>query len=534
MALFSIKFFLFLALLLFAYYLVPGGFQWVVLLLFSILFYYLSGGLKAGVFLSITIVTTFFAALWIDRINQELKLRLAPEGIKLSREEKKQIKAEVTVKKRRVLVLTLLLNFGILAVLKYGNFVSSNVNSVLSRFTGARIAAVDFLLPLGISFYTFQTMGYLLDVYNGRVEADRSLPKFALFSSYFPQIIQGPIGKYGSLAPQLTQRHLFDPVNFRRGMLRLLWGYFKKMVIADRAALIANEVINNFQLKGYTGFTIFIGILFYGVQMYTDFSGGIDMVMGVSEMLDIRLMENFRQPYMSLTVSEFWQRWHISLGNWMKDYLFYPIALSKSFSRMGKWMKQKVGTYYGKVVPSVLASFIVFVIVGIWHGAAWKYVFFGLYHATLTSADSLFEKAGADLRGLLHIDGAALPWRLFQMARTLVLISFGRYFDSTPGIRVTLRMFQATFGTCNPWVLFDGSIYSAVMGHNEFFVLILAIIVLTIVDVLNEKGIVLRDRISREGIVFRWLVYFTAITVILIFGIYGPGFDAAAFIYQQF
>lgn len=534
MALFSIKFLLFLGLLLLAYYLVPGRCQWIILLLFSIAFYYVSGGLKAGIFLSVTIVSTYLAALCMEQLNETQKQKLSREGGKLSREEKKAVKAVYGKKKKRLLTAALLFNFGILAVLKYGNFITGNVNSLLSCFSDMRILTVSFLLPLGISFYTFQTMGYLLDVYYGRAEANHDLFQFALFSSYFPQIIQGPIGKYGDLAPQLFGRHTFEPENFRRGMLRLLWGYMKKLIFADRMALIVNEVVNQFPYKGYSGFTIFVGVLFYGVQMYADFSGGIDMVLGVSEMLGIRMTENFRQPYLSRTVSEFWQRWHISLGNWMKDYLFYPIALSKSFAAMGKWMKQKFGVYYGKLLPSMLASFIVFFTVGIWHGAAWRYVCYGVYHATLTSADSLFERPAAKLRQFLHIQGESFSWKLFQMARTLVLVTFGRYFDCSDGVRMAWDMFLATFRSFNPWVFFDGSLYASVMREKEFFLLLLGMILLVIVDVLNEHGVVIRDRIAREGIVFRWLVYFSAITLILILGIYGPGYDAAAFIYQQF
>ncbi|MBQ2627947.1 MAG: MBOAT family protein [Eubacterium sp.] len=536
MSILSLPFLGFLAILFIIYYAIPKRFQWVVLLAGSILFYISCGDWKACVFILVTIVTTFYGARRMDQLNAEQKqvvLDAKNAGTPMTREQKKEVKAAYQKRTKRILVLTLLLNFGILAVLKYGNFVMENVRalfpSAMQQDTGLHL-----LLPLGISFYTFQTMGYLIDVYRGKYAAEQNILHFGLFASFFPQMIQGPIGRYDLLADQLKGEHSFDAVRFRQGLMRMLWGYFKKMVIADRMAIMVNSITGGFAENGYSGITIFVGVLLYGVQMYADFSGGMDIVFGASDLFGISMYENFRQPYMSRTVSEFWQRWHISLGHWMRDYVFYPIALSKTFAKMQKNMKKKIGNYYGKVIPSMFASFIVFLLVGIWHGAAWRYVIYGTYHAILTSADTFFEKFGNDSRRVLHIDGESVSWKLFQMGRTLVLVTFGRYFDCTDAARKSLQMLKATFAGFNPWVFTDGTFLNLGLKEWEIFFLILMIVLLGIVDVVNERGTKLRVIFAEQGIVFRWIIYFLAIFLIIRLGIYGPGYNASDFIYQGF
>ncbi|MDO5131493.1 MAG: MBOAT family O-acyltransferase [Eubacteriales bacterium] len=544
MAFFSWQFILFLIVSLVIYYIVPGKFQWVILLFSSAWYYLAAGNLRTCLYVIITVLTTFFGARLMDSIQKGTDARLkgsaranggAAGGAKLSREEKRQIKSDGQKKKKRVLVLILLINFGILIVLKYGNFVSTNINGVLSRLqTGARLPELRFLLPLGLSFYTFQTMGYLIDVYRGKYSAEKNLLKMALFTTYFPSILQGPINRYDDLAAQLYEPHRFEDMRFREGLLRMLWGFFKKLIIAERAAIIVNEIFNSFEDKRYAGFTLFVGALLYGVQLYADFAGGMDIVFGASEMFGIKLRENFRQPYMARSISEFWQRWHISLGNWMKDYVFYPIALSKPFAKMQKSLKKNVNPEFGKVFPSFLASFMVFVLVGIWHGANWKFVFYGLYQATFVSTETLFEKPYAALRRLCRVREDTEGWKLFQMARTLTILTIGRYVDVVPDMSTVLRALRATFSSFNPWIFFDGSLYDHGVNERNFGMLLLLILLVAAVDVVNERGQTVRGIIARQQLPFRWTVYLAAIAAILVFGMYGPGFNMSSFIYAQF
>lgn len=540
MAFFSWQFIVFLIVSVAVYYMIPGRFQWVVLLISSGWYYLVGGGPRAAVFVAVTVVTTWGGACLMDRIplREEKRLR-AGEDIgetgKLSREQKKALKAVVQRKKRTIMICVLLLNFGILGVVKYGGFVTSNLNSMFEHFRlGMKIPGADFLLPLGISFYTFQSMGYLIDVYRGKYEAEKNILKLALFTSYFPSILQGPINRHDDLAAQLYAPHKFSSRRFREGILRMLWGFFKKMIIAERAAIIVNEVFGGFEQHRYAGFTIFVAALLYGVQLYADFAGGMDIVFGASELFGVRLRENFRQPYMARSISEFWQRWHISLGGWMRDYVFYPIALSKPFAKMQKNLKKKVNPYFGKVFPSFLASFLVFILVGIWHGANWKYVIYGIYHATFVSTETLFEQPYATMRRWCRIRENASGWKLFQMVRTLFIVSIGRYCDVAPDAGTVFRLLRATFSKFNPWIFFDNSLYELGLDEKNFGLLIIMILLLAAVDLVNERGKTLRGVIANQQLPFRWAVYLAAVSAILVFGMYGPGFDMASFIYAQF
>lgn len=540
MAFFSWQFILFLAVSLAAYYIVPDRFKWLVLLASSAWYYVVGGGLKACLYVLVTVVTTYAGAVIIDnmqkQVDEQLKGRGRGEGeARLSREEKKALKSAGQKRKRRVMVLVLLINFGILIVLKYGNFVTSNMNGLLERFhTAGRLPEVNFLIPLGLSFYTFQTMGYLIDVYRGKYAAERNILHLALFTTYFPSVLQGPINRFDDLGHQLFEPHKFDDLKFREGILRMLWGFFKKMIIAERAAVIVNEIFGNFETNRYAGFTMVVGILLYSMQLYCDFAGGMDIVFGASQMFGVELKENFCQPYMARSISEFWQRWHISLGNWMKDYVFYPIALSKPFAKMQKTLKKNVNPYFGKVFPSFLASFMVFVLVGIWHGANWKFVFYGFYQATFVSTETLFEKPYADLRRICRVREETVGWKLFQMVRTLTILSIGRYVDVVPDMPAVFRALKATFSTFNPWIFFDGSLYNMGVDERNFGFMLLLILLVAAVDIINERGQTVRGIIARQQFPFRWIVYLTAIAAVAVFGMYGPGFNMSSFIYAQF
>lgn len=237
---------------------------------------------------------------------------------------------------RNFLVLGLILNFGMLGVIKYTNFMIENLNALFHM----NLRGMEILLPLGISFYTFQSSGYLLDVYWKRCDAERNPVKYALFVSFFPQILQGPIGRYSRLAHQLYEPHKFEGKNITRGFERILWGFFKKMILADWAAVFVDAIFDN--PDQYSGLAIF-GVLFYTVQLYADFSGGMDVVIGIASMFGIELDENFKRPFFSISITDFWHRWHITLGTWMKDYVFYPVTLSKWMGKFGKWGKKVFG-----------------------------------------------------------------------------------------------------------------------------------------------------------------------------------------------
>ena len=529
MSLFSFTFGVFLAAVAAVYFLVPGRCQWMLLLAASYLFYACSGW-QGLVYLLVTTCSTYGAARLLEKQQAACNAAIQAAQPPLDRGQKNARKAACTRQKRWVLAGGLLLNFGILGVIKYTDFVISNLNGVLAQ----PLPQADFLLPLGISFYTFQSMGYLIDVYRGKTPAEHSLPRFALFVSYFPQIVQGPINRYHTLAKDLFAPHAWDYARVKSGLLRILWGFFKKLVVAERIAIPVNQIFDEFAAEGYTGFLVFLGALLYSVQIYADFSGGMDIVFGVSEIFGIQMTENFRRPFMARSVAEFWQRWHITLGAWMRDYLFYPLALSKPFNRMGKALRKHGGNYLGKVFPPCLASFIVFLIVGIWHGAGWRYIVYGVWQAAFVSTATLLEGPYEAMRRKLHVNTACTSWKVFQMARTILIVALARYLSRAGSLTQALEMYAATAAEFNPWVLVDGTLFTLGLDAPNFLLMLLAMAVLFAVDIANEHGVVVREQIARQDIVFRWAVYLLGIFAVVVFGVYGPGYDAGAFIYAGF
>ncbi len=530
MSLFSIGFLLFLAVLTAVYFLIPARFQWICLLIFSYAFYLLAGSWRTVGFLIASTVSVFLGARQIgrcqDRFDQSKK--------DIPREELKEARRAVRRRKVVWLIIILVINLVMLGTMKYGAFVIRSVNVFAAAAGRQPFTVPHLLLPLGISFYTFQAIGYLIDVYRGKARAETDLFRFALFVSYFPQIIQGPISRYGQLAHQLYEEHVFDQRRVKFGLQRILWGLFKKLVIADRVAVIVNEVFGNFAEKEYAGLVVFIGVFLYGIQIYTDFSGGIDIVLGVSQILGIEQVENFRQPYMARSVSEYWQRWHITLGAWMREYVFYPLALSKPFTKWGRAMRKTFGTRMGKVIPTSVASFIVFVLVGIWHGASWNFIAYGLYQAFFVSTGTLFSGGYARMKAALRVKETSISWILFQMIRTTVIVTFGRYLSRAAGFREAFAMWKATFSRFDPWVLFDGTLYKLGLSMKNVHLMIILIVLLLVVDILHEKGVHIREQIEKTDVVFRWTLYFAGIFGIIVLGMYGPGYQAANFIYQGF
>ena len=326
MAFTSLYFLIFVAAVTGCYYAVPQKSRWIVLLAASYVFYLISSP-KTFIFILFTTVVTFFGGRYIGRLNTEHKEYLEAHKSELSRDDKKELKAAVKKRKRKMVFLVLLADFGVLAALKYFRYYIE----ILAQAYGGVQLDLGVLIPLGISFYTFQSAAYIIDLYRSKIEADSSLPRFALFLSFFPQIVQGPIARYDQLAGQLYEGHRFSYTDFTHGMQLILWGFFKKLVIADRVAVLVSQVFDNY--GDYHGAIVFIALLGYSVQIYADFSGGIDIARGVAGMMGIEMSHNFMRPYFSDSISEFWRRWHMSLSFWCRDYIFYPISLSKFFGK---------------------------------------------------------------------------------------------------------------------------------------------------------------------------------------------------------
>ena len=439
MSLVSTGFLVFLLVGVIVYYLIPKKAQWAWLLILSYA-YYLCSGYKTVVFILLTTIVTFTSGILLERTEDNLDKSLKADG--LAREDKKALKEKAKIYKKRVVVLALLLVFGVLAVVKYHNFAIENVNGIIKAFGGnGRISTFTLLLPLGISFYSFQSISYVIDVYRGKVKACNNIFKYALFVSYFPQITQGPIGRYDRLAPQFLAEHKYDLAVIQHGLQRMAWGLFKKFIIADRAGVVSDLVFNN--PGQYHGIYVIIGVLAYCAQLYGDFAGGIDMVMGASEMFGIHLDDNFRQPFFSHSIGEFWRRWHISLSSWFKDYLYIPLGGSRK------------GTFV-----TCRNLMIVFICTGFWHGAGLSFIAWGMYYGCLQVAERLF------LKRRLECLPAAVSY-IYMFFVTVVGWTMFRADSLTRGLMLLKQMFLLRPG------IYDTAMY---MSHKTIVYMVIGIV----------------------------------------------------------
>ncbi len=528
MSIVSFAFLVFAALTVVCYFCMPKDYRWVVLLVSSWIFYWINSK-KLLIVLIATSLFTFVIGFLIERLYILEKEKISRKK-EITKEEKKALSVTTKRNAKIVLFFGVFVDLGALVLLKYSGFFVQR----LSGFSfGEKLASLKLLVPLGISFYTLQAISYMVDVYRKKNPADHDPFRFMLFMSYFPQILQGPIARHSHLAQQLHEGHDFDYEQACYGVQRMIWGWMKKLIIADRLAIPVSAVFENY--VQYKGPIIFFAVALYGLQIYADFSGGMDIVLGFSQIIGVKLEENFRQPYFSSSVEDFWRRWHMTLGSWMRNYVFYPLSLSKPFAFLSRKSRKLLGQKYGKRLPSFLAMFIVYVLVGIWHGPELKYLAFGMYNSVIIVCGLIFDETYDKIRNLLRISKETVTWRLFQIARTFVLGSFGRYFSRANSLKDALSMMKLTFiDWQDPTFLINGSLLELGLDNANWILVILAVLVLFYVDYLHEKKTHIRETISRQSIVFRWLIYYGAIFAIIVFGIYGPSYDASAFIYGKF
>lgn len=523
MAFTSFSFLLFAAAVITAYYLVPKSRQWWVLLIASYAFY-LTAGVKYLFFILLTTLTTFFTARHMGAALAVQDAYLAEHKKDLSREEKKEYKARVKAANRKWMIACLLVNFGLLAICK-----AALVEPFRALMNGTGLSFLTLGLPMGISFYMFQSMGYVVDVYRGTCKAEKDFFRLALFVSFFPQLVQGPISKFTQLAPTLYAPKDFDGKTVSFGLQRMLWGYFKKLVVADRIAVAIGT------LKGaeYTGVGFLLLSLFYAVQIYGDFTGGIDVTIGLAETMGIRLPENFIRPYFSKNIAEYWRRWHISLGAWMKDYIFYPISVSGPMRDLSKWGRAKLGNF-GKRLPVYVASIATWFVTGIWHGLNANFIVWGMLNCFFVVLSEecvpLYEKFHAKHPGLKETKG----YGVFEMLRMFWLMNLIRACDLFPDVGEYFRRVGSIFTTFNWNILFDGTMMQLGLTGLDYAVLGVSIVVLFAVSLFQEKHGSFREALAKKPAALRYALIFAMFLVVILMGSYGIGYDASNFIYNQF
>lgn len=484
----SIEFLLFVLVLVLIYYIFPKKHRYIVLLIGSLIFYYLFSG-KYIIFILLSSVITYFSGKLIEKYNDKRKL---------------------------ILTLSILLNLSFLLVLKYNNFFGD-----IFRVVGINIPYKKFILPIGISYYTLETISYLTDIYRKRMKAETNYLKVLLFLVYFPQIVEGPIANYSRLSKTLFNTEKFNYDNFVSSFVLIAWGFIKKLVIADRAGIFVSKVFEN----NYGGMLLIIGVLLYTLQIYADFSGCIDIVSGVSELFGVKLDENFRRPFFSKSIQEFWRRWHITLGTWLKEYIFYPISLSKLNMKLNLKLRKMKSKYISRFIITAFPLFFVWFFNGMWHGASFKYVVYGLYYYVLMMIGILLEPVFKKIISIFKINTEVWSYKFFQALRTILIVCFGMFLFRVDSFKQMGLMIHSKA---------TASLFSLGLKKLDFALLMVGILVMLVVGVMQEFNINIRKELQKQNLLFKWLIYYIMIFSVIIFGIYGKGYDAASFIYGGF
>lgn len=492
----------FVAAALILYYAIKPDWQSRYLLLVSLVFYFWAGQSYTIVYLIISTVSTYYAALAIHRAKEEKKAK-------------------------RTLILTLLLNFGILALVKYYGFILWNVNAVRGLFGGEAVGtAVYIAASLGVSYYTLQLAGYLLDCYWKVGLVQENFLDFTLFACYFPQMTSGPISRYKQVQAGLYTEHSFDYSQVTHGLKRMAWGLFKKMVIADRLGLIVNSVYSNYE--SYHMIIIWAGIFCFALQLYTDFSGCMDIILGTSECFGIVLPENFRNPFFSTTIQEFWQRWHITLGTWLKDYIMDPVLKSDMWIKLGERSRKKLGKKWGKRVPTYLGMLILWLAMGLWHGSGWKFIIGeGLWFWIVIITGNMCSKSLQKLNQRLHINPQNILWITFQRLRTFFIFSIGLICFRAADMGEVFAVLKAgvTHYSQRGFSQVKGD-----LGVVNLIMLCIAFVIFAAAEIMQNRKTDVFTWITERSAVVSWCVYMVICAMILLsLSISGQSFIYAGF-----
>lgn len=486
---------LFLPVVLILYQLTPAKKRWLVLLFTDYLFFWMVSG-KLILYLLIATLVTYGTGQILSYVTEHATVK----GKALTR------------KKRVFLAGGIFITLGMLIVFKY-----------------LKIFGIRFIAPIGISYYTLQTISYMTDVYRGTIKADKNIAKLALYLSFFPQIMEGPISRYSETAESLFAGKGIEYKNLVSGYQRILWGLCKKMLIADRLAPVIYKIFNNYET--YDGSAIVVAVICFTMQLYTEFSGCMDIILGSGEIFGITLPENFRQPFFAESASDFWRRWHITLGTWLKDYVFYSISLAKPVKNLAKKVKKVFGIGVSKFVAPTIALFFVWLSNGIWHGAGWTYLFYGMYYFVLIFFENITEAPIKKLQERLHVHPDKIGWKLLRGLKLFIIINVGEMFFRA---KTVTQGFQMLKNIC-----FDfhfSSLLETNFGIDNYDILIslFGLFVVFIVDILHEKGISIRERVAAFRLPLRWSFWYAVIVCIVIFGAYGAGYTIVDMIYAAY
>lgn len=491
----SFEFLFFFPIVLLVYYIIPKKIKYLWLLAASYYFYMCWNARYALLILASTIVT-YISGVLIEKAHSSIRL------------------------KKWIVAGSFLINLGILFYYKYFNFILDSVSRLAGKFhVQLNMPVIDVLLPVGISFYTFQALSYTVDIYRGEIKAEKNFFRYALFVSFFPQLVAGPIERSKNLLTQIQNIPVNCKFNWERvshGLTVMLWGLFTKMVIADRIAIFVDSVFNNYTQYGTVELSL--AAMGFAVQIYCDFSGYSSIAIGSASILGFDLMENFEAPYFSASIKEFWRRWHISLSTWFRDYIYIPLGGNRK-GKIRKWIN----------------LLVTMGVSGLWHGANWSYVAWGLLHGVYQIGEDILKKPMQKINQKLGTRTDVFSYKLLQRIVTFFFVTIAWVFFRSNGVKDSIYYLKLMFTKGNTWVLFDQSLYNLGLDRIEVQILMLALLVLAVVDYLQYRYKMRIDMaLAGQNVWFRYLILFALFTAIWVFGMYGPTFDSQQFIYFQF
>lgn len=494
----SIDFLIFFPVVILIYFFLPQKIKYIWLLIASY-YYYMCWNAKYALLLLFSTAVTYFSGFLMDYFEKKYT------------EERK-----ILLRKKWCVAGSFSLNLLVLFLFKYFDFAVENINRILAKCNVALLTpSFDVLLPVGISFYIFQALSYTMDVYRKEIPAEKNFLKYALFVSFFPQLVAGPIERSKNLLSQISEAHSFDYERAKTGFLIMLWGYFQKLVLADRIAIVVDTVYAN--PDSYPGCYLLLASVLFAIQIYCDFSGYSMIAIGAAKVMGFSLMDNFNHPYLSKSVAEFWRNWHISLTSWFRDYLYIPLG----GNRKGTLRK------YVNIM-------IVFLVSGLWHGAQWTYVIWGGLNGLFQVVGSMTKNIRDKLYEHLGLHPKSLGHSCLRILCTFVLVDITWIFFRADSVKQAFFILKSIVTVHNPWIFLDDSFYALGLSQRQFWLMLYAIVLLLAADVLRYKNIRVTEIILKQDFWCRLLIYIVSVIFILVFGIWGAGYDAQAFVYFQF
>lgn len=504
MSFISFNFILFLLLFICVYCLSPKQeIRKTVILIANLVFYSFSG-YKSFLALIISSLLIYASTLIIGSYVEEYKSRKT----QCDNTEQKELLLQYKKKSRPVFIISVSLLVLFLVMVK-----------IFSE-TGKRFS---LFVPLGISYYTFSSIAYITDVYMRKTENAKKYTDFLCAMTFFPVIIQGPIGRYQKIIPQMEALHKPEGEELKNGLWLILLGFFKKLIIADRLALFETEVLGN--ISSYAGAILLVCVFFDVIKLYADFSACMDIARGISTLLGIKIDDNFRQPFFSQSAAEFWRRWHITLGAWFKEYVYMPLATNPGFIKFIGKVKEKKGSSFAKKVSSAVPLMCVWILTGLWHGTGTDYLLWGIYWGIIIISSSLLTQFFKKQNDFLHIDSKSKLMTTFRIVRTFILFSVGRTFTMAGSLSGMAGIYRTVFGS-----FANGRFTVSNFGVADTVLAVLGILFILGIDFLKEYKYN-TDVILKQNICVRYLAFFTVVLVIAVFGVYGIGYNASDFIY---